>query len=168
MTFIPREPVVQNPFMVSAASLTASAGDVVYISGDETVTTTSGTSAGQKFPFGFLMQNVKAENTTFPTGYRAPSDLGTSDAFSGEPVAVAHFGIYDTDRTMVQAQITAGDVLYPTGSGVISRFAHNAAVGSAVVASGGTTSPYAVAVALNTLTATQLGNGKFLRIKLLI
>ncbi|KKN03413.1 hypothetical protein LCGC14_1107990, partial [marine sediment metagenome] len=82
MVFIPRDPVSQNQFLThdSTWANTATAGAVVHLSGDQLVSPVSGTAT---YPYGFLMQNVKAESSAHPTGFRLPGDLGSSDAFTG-------------------------------------------------------------------------------------
>lgn len=157
MVFIPRDPVVQNQFLThdSTAGTTATAGAVVGLSGDELVEViSSGTTSS---PYGFLMQNVKAESSAHPTGFRLPGDLGSSDAFTGDPVAVAHLGLYDTTHYDTNSTFTAGDDLGVMQDGKVT------VTGSTLDLGQGT-----VAVAQNTLTAAQVAAGERLRIKLLI
>ncbi len=163
MVFIPRDPVVQNQFLVHDSSQgdgTESAGCVVYLSDDEKVACVSGTDGE---PYGFLMQNVKAESSAHPTGFRLPGDLGSSDAFTGDPVGVAHFGIYDTTYYNTGDTFTAGDNLKVDANGRVTvdvspiNFSTFETVGADVVA-----------VAQNSLDATQVAAGEKLRIKLLI
>lgn len=160
MVFIPRDPVVQNQFLVHDTSQgdgTESAGCVVWLSGDQKVACVSGSTSGNtNKPYGFLMQNVKAESSAHPTGFRLPGDLGSSDAFTGDPVAVAHLGLYDTTFYNTAATYTAGDDLSTAAGGRVTPTGVNE-VNSTVVA-----------VAQNTLTAAQVAAGDKLRIKLLI
>jgi len=161
MVFIPRDPVMQNQFLVHDSSQgdgTETAGSVVYLSGDELVAVVSGTG---NVPYGFLMQNVKAESSAHPTGFRLPGDLGSSDAFTGDPVAVAHLGIYDTTFYDTADTYTAGDWLGVANTGRVSK---TNALDIVSTVSGGT--DY-VAVAQNTLGATAVAAGTNLRIKLL-
>lgn len=168
MVFIPRDPVSQNQFLVhdSSQGTTATAGAVVSLSASEKVETVSGTDT---YPYGFLMQNVKAESSAHPTGFRLPGDLGSSDAFTGDPVGVAHFGLYDTTYYKVGIEYTAGDLLGVTNVGAVApaddgdviTFADRnglTAVGSDRV----------VAVAQNSLTIPESNAAAALRIKLLI
>ncbi len=165
MVFIPRDPVMQNQFLThdtGNGNTTATAGCVIVLTGDELVQCVSGTSEGE--PYGFLMQNIKAESSAHPTGFRLPGDLGSSDAFTGDPVAVAHFGIYDTTYYNTdQTSYTAGQNLSVDSEGKVTfdqdvqNFSSFTTVGADVVA-----------VAQNSLTAAQIAAGEKLRIKLLI
>jgi len=152
MVFIPRDPVVQNQFLAhdSSQGSTATAGAIVYLSGDELVAVVSGSG---NTPFGFLMQNVKAESSAHPTGFRLPGDLGSSDAFTGDPVGVAHLGIYDTTFYDTTVTFTAGQALYANSKGQVTT---SSAFGTIVAYSQGT------------LTAAQVAAGANLRIKLII
>ena len=158
MVFIPRDPVVQNQFLVHDTSqgdgTTSTAGCVVHLSGDEKVACVSGTGV---VPYGFLMQNVKAESSAHPTGFRLPGDLGSSDAFSGDPVGVAHLGIYDTTHYATSETYTAGNNLTVAADGAVTPSGYGSEVFARIVA-----------VAQNTLTAAQVAAGANLRIKLLI
>jgi len=102
------------------------------------------------------MQNVKAESSAHPTGFRLPGDLGSSDAFTGDPVAVAHLGLYDTTHYNTATTYAAGDRL-------------TTAAGGAVTPTGvSEVNADVVAIAQNTLTSAQVAAGEKLRIKLLI
>ena len=156
MVFIPRDPVVQNQFLThdSTFSATATAGALVALTGDELVAVASGSPGGD--PFGFLMQNVKAESSAHPTGFRLPGDLGSSDAFTGDPVGVAHLGIYDTTHYETSTTYTAGDSLTTAADGVVTAGGVNEVNSTAV------------AIAQNSLDAAAVAAGQKLRIKLLI
>jgi len=172
MVFIPRDPVVQNQFLTHDSrygNTTATAGCVVVLTGDELVQCVSGsTSTAQGHPFGFLMQNVKAESSAHPTGFRLPGDLGSSDAFTGDPVAVAHLGIYDTTYYDTTATYTAGDKLGSTTAGRVTPMGGSNDV--AFPSAGGFDDVMldVVAICQNSLSATQVAAGEKLRIKLLI
>ena len=166
MVFIPRDPVSQNQFLVhdsTNGASTATAGDVVSLSDSNKVIAVTGSNTP---PYGFLMQNVKAESSAHPTGFRLPGDLGSSDAFTGDPVAVAHLGIWETTNYNTAAEYLAGELLGVDTSGRV------------VPISGGQDlsfdAPYddvafaAVAIAQNALTGAQVAAGNNLRIKLLI
>lgn len=155
MVFIPRDPVVQNQFLShdSSKGTTATAGAVVSLSASEKVETVSGTNTT---PYGFLMQNVKAESSAHPTGFRLPGDLGSSDAFTGDPVGVAHLGLYDTTYYDTGVTYTAGAALYSNVQGRVTT-----TQGSDALA-------VQVATAQNSLDSTAVSAGKSLRIKLLI
>lgn len=155
MVFIPRDPVVQNQFLVhdSSKGTTATAGAVVSLSASEKVEAVSGTDTA---PYGFLMQNVKAESSAHPTGFRLPGDLGSSDAFTGDPVGVAHLGLYDTTHYNTATTYTAGVELTTGANGVVTPTGVNQ-VNATVVA-----------VAQNSLDSAAVAAGQNLRIKLLI
>jgi hypothetical protein len=102
------------------------------------------------------MQNVKAESSAHPTGFRLPGDLGSSDAFSGDPVAVAHLGLYDTTHYNTATTYAAGDNLTTAALGAVTPTGVNE-VNATVIA-----------VAQNALDATAVAAGTNLRIKLLI
>ena len=152
MVFIPRDPVMQNQFLThdSSKGSTAAAGAVIALSGDQLVQVVSGTNTT---PYGFLMQNVKAESSAHPTGFRLPGDLGSSDAFTGDPVAVAHLGLYDTTNYDASLNFQYGDELFSDNQGRLTNVA-----GSGALA-------VAVAVAQNNVEAS---TGARLRVKLLI
>lgn len=160
MVFIPRDPVVQNQFLVHDTSQglgTETAGCVVWLSGDQLVACVSGSTSGNtNKPYGFLMQNVKAESSAHPTGFRLPGDLGSSDAFTGDPVAVAHLGLYDTTFYNTATTYAAGDNLTVAANGAVTPTGVNE-VNATIVA-----------VAQNTLNAAAVAAGEKLRIKLLI
>ena len=155
MVFIPRDPVAQNQFLThdSTWANTATAGAVVHLSGDELVSPVSGTTT---YPYGFLMQNVKAESSAHPTGFRLPGDLGSSDAFTGDPVGVAHLGIYDTTHYETSTTYTAGDSLTTAADGVVTAGGVNEVNSTAV------------AIAQNSLDSDAVSAGQKLRIKLVI
>jgi len=157
MVFIPRDPVMQNQYLVhdSTWGSTATAGAVVQLSGDELVSPVSGTPSGD--PYGFLMQNVKAESSAHPTGFRLPGDLGSSDAFTGDPVGVAHLGLYDTTHYDTASTYAAGNYLTVGAAGAVTVSGAAAQVHTTVVA-----------IAQNTLDSTAVAAGQKLRIKLLI
>ena len=168
MVFIPRDPVSQNQFLThdSTWANTATAGAVVQLSGDELVSPVSGTST---YPYGFLMQNVKAESSAHPTGFRLPGDLGSSDAFTGDPVGVAHLGIYDTTFYNTATTYTAGDLLgvFDAGTGEVTP-ANTDAIAFAAKNGIDTDLQNVVAVAQNSLDSDAVSAGQKLRIKLLI
>jgi len=174
MTFVPRHPVIVDQFCTHDATnnSTANAGAVVYLTGTDAtnkrgkVSTVSGTGNA---PYGFLTQKVKAESSDVPTGYRWPGDLGSSDAYSGDPVGVAHLGIYDTTDYVLNTgntTFTAGELLY----------ASIAAASKGKVTNGTTTPDVAqenssdkvVAKVVVGLTATEVAAGTALRIQILI
>lgn len=169
MVFIPRDPVMQNQFLVhdSSKGTTATAGAVVSLSASEKVEVVSGTNT---HPYGFLMQNVKAESPAHPTGFRLPGDLGSSDAFTGDPVGVAHLGLYDTTFYDTTATYQRGDLLGVTGEGKVTPMDDGASAIDFADKNGLTAadSDRVVAVAQNSLDSTQVSAGASLRIKLLI
>ena len=152
MVFIPRDPVMQNQFLThdSSKGSTATAGAIIALSGDQLVEVVSGTNTT---PYGFLMQNVKAESSAHPTGFRLPGDLGSSDAFTGDPVAVVHLGLYDTTHYDPALTFAFGEALYSDVQGRITNVE-----GSLALA-------VQVATAQNDVVGS---SGNSLRIKLLI
>jgi len=168
MTFIPRDPVMQNQFLVhdsTNGNATATAGAVVSLSASEKVMVVSGADT---YPYGFLMQNVKAESSAHPTGFRLPGDLGSSDAFTGDPVGVAHLGLYDTTFYETTATYAFGDLLGVTEEGKVVPAADGLAVDFNSKNGVDIATQNLVAVAQNTLDATAVAAGTALRIKLLI
>ena len=168
MVFLPRDPVVQNQYLVhdSSKGSTATAGSVMALSGDELVQVVTGTNT---YPYGFLMQSVKAESSAHPTGFRLPGDLGSSDAFTGDPVGVAHLGLYDTTHYNTATTYTAGDLLgvMTGGSGRVTVLGVSSLD---FAAKNGLNSDDAnvVAICQNTLSSAAVSAGQKLRIKLLI
>jgi len=102
------------------------------------------------------MQSVKAESSAHPTGFRLPGDLGSSDAFAGDPVAVAHLGLYDTTFYNTATTYEYGDRLSVAANGRVTVTGVNE-VNDTVVA-----------IAQNTLDSTAVAAGSNLRIKLLL
>ncbi len=167
MVFIPRDPVMQNQYLVHDSSIgtTATAGAVVALSGDELVQVVSGTDT---LPYGFLMQNVRAESSAHPTGFRLPGDLGSSDAFTGDPVAVAHGGLYDTTFYDTSTTYTYGDLLGVTTAGKVIPADDGDALDFDSKNGVNIATQNVVAVAQNSLDAVAVAAGSRLRIKLLI
>lgn len=162
MTFIPRHPIVDVMFLKFTASPTETrpidAGRVLTITADRTVDTVS--TAASDVAIGWLMQKVKDAYTDLPTNAVFRSDLGSSDAFVGDPVGVAMGpgAIYETDQYVDEGTngIAAGTALSVDDDGKLSDTDADSAVG-------GTT-----AIALNTLTAAQAAAGRMLLIKALL
>jgi len=157
MTFIPRHPVVENQFMKhQESSPTVEAGQICHIVDDYEVAVISGTD---NVPFGFFMQKVRAPYTELPAHMLLRTDMGSSDTFKGNPVAIAHSGgVYDTDQYEDSggSGISAGDKLYPNADGMLDTV------------SGSGSFATAIAVAMNSLTTSQISAGKMLRVKILI
>ncbi len=162
MTFQVRHPVVENQFC--SFNLTSTAADAAALHRrpgrrGETVDGRANvdliTSASADTPIGFLMQKIKKESTDFPPGFRFRSDMGSSDAYLGDPVGVAagRGAVYETDQyNDVGADgITAGTKLYCDNSGKLADTNVNSAADYS-------------AIAMNTLTATQVTAGVMLRI----
>ena len=168
MVFIPRDPVVHNQFLVHDSTndnATATAGAVVSLSASEKVMVVSGADT---YPYGFLMQNVKAESSAHPTGFRLPGDLGSSDAFTGDPVAIAHLGLYDTTYYDTTATYAFGDLLGVTEAGRVTPAENGNAIDFNAKNGVNIATQNLVAVAQNTLDATAVAAGSSLRIKLII
>lgn len=165
MTFIPREPVLEIQFLQhdpdSVTSLPLPAGRLVRLVGNKLVDVITDVTA--QVPVGFLMQKIKAEYTDLPIYARMRSDFGSSDAFKGDPVAVASGGVWETDQYVDEGSngISAGTLLFCDNDGKLSDT--NA---DSVSTTDNSYGP--AAVALNTLTATQTAAGAMLLIKCLL
>ncbi|MCK5015701.1 MAG: hypothetical protein KAS32_01400 [Candidatus Peribacteraceae bacterium] len=163
MAFVLRHPAQEIQFFKFAASPTEDrpipAGRLVRITGDREVDTIASASDAAQFPIGWLLQKVKDPYTDFPAGFMLRGDLGSSDAFVGDPVGVAcgPGAVYETDQYVDEASdgITAGTLLYPDDDGKLSDSNADSAAAAA-------------AVAMNSLTATQTAAGKMLLIKALV
>jgi len=161
MTFTVRVPLVENPFLIFNASTAETtpiaAGKLVYMVGDRTVDVVS--TAASQTPVGFLMQKVKAAYTELPSSFLMRGDLGSSDAFVGDPVGVAcgNGAIYETDQyhDVGDDGIAYGTSLYCNDNGLLADT--DEASTSTVVA-----------IALNTLTTAEAAAGKMLLIKALV
>jgi hypothetical protein len=161
MTFIVREPVGENMFLNFYASTSETtpiaAGKLVRMVGDRIVDVV--TTASSQTPVGWLAQKVKAAYTDFPDSFMLRSDLGSSDAFVGDPVCVysGPGALYETDQYVDEGGdgVAYGTLLYCDNDGKLSDT--NADTASA-----------ASAMALNTLTAAECTAGKMLLIKALV
>jgi hypothetical protein len=166
MTLQVRHPLVENQFSSfdpdSNESYPVPAGKLVHIVGE----TSDGralvdvvTDASAQTVYGWLMQKVKEESAELPPGFRYKSDMGSSDAFVGDPVGVAMGAgaVYETDQYVDEASdgIAAGTLLYCDDDGKLSDT--DADSGLVVVA-----------IAMQTLTIAEAAAGKLLRIKALI
>jgi hypothetical protein len=162
MTLKPRHPITEDQFFKIEASPAQDcplyAGMIVYISGDRTVDVMS--DASEQRAYGFLMQKVKDEYTDFPTGFRLRGDLGSSDAFVGDPVGILHGRgtVFETDQYNDTGSdgIAYNTLLYPSDDGKLEDTDADSATDGAV------------AVALNSLTATETAAGEMLLVKSLI
>ncbi len=156
MVFIPRDPVMQNMFLVhdSSKGTTATAGAVIALSGDQLVEVVSGTNTK---PYGFLMQSVQAESSAHPTGFRLPGEMGSSSAFTGDPVGVAHLGLWDSTHYDTAETYTAGGLLQTAANGTVTPSG-----------SGQVLHADLVGICQNTLSSAQVAAGVKLRVKLLI
>jgi hypothetical protein len=165
MTFQIRHPVVESQFSSfyadSAETAPISAGKLVKIVGetdDSRALVDVIDDAQNDQIYGWLMQKVKEESSELPPGHRFKSDMGSSDAFLGDPVGVAMGpgAVYETDQYVDNGAdgIAAGTLLYCDDDGKIEDT--NADSGDLV------------AIALTSLTATEAAAGKMLRIKALV
>lgn len=165
MTFILRHPAQEVQYLNFTSSPTETrpipAGRLVRLTDDREVDTISNASSATQFPVGWLMQKVKDPYTAiFPENFRLRGDMGSSDAFVGDPVAVAcgPGAVYETDQYVDEGGdgISAGTKLYPDDDGKLSDTDADSATDGAA------------AVALNSLTSTQASNGEMLLIKALV
>jgi hypothetical protein len=166
MTFQVRHPLVENQFSSfnasSAESTPIAAGKLVKIVGETSdgravVDVVSDASA--EVAYGWLMQKVKDESSEMPPGFRFKSDMGSSDAFLGDPVGVAMGpgAVYETDQYVDEDSdgIPVGALLYCDDNGQLSDTNADSAAAPA-------------ALAMQALTAAEAAAGKMLRIKALI
>lgn len=165
MTLQVRHPLVEDQYCTldadTSETLPLQAGLVVKVTGMTTDGRTKVdvvSDAANDQVFGFLMQKVKAPYSELPPGAVYRGDLGSTDAFKGDPVGVAHGpgAVYETNQYVDNASdgIAAGTVLYCNDDGKLEDSQ--------------TDSGPAVAIAMQTLTATEVSNGKMLRIKALL
>lgn len=165
MTFNPREPVLEISLLKhdpdSATSLPLAAGRLMRLVGDGLVDVI--TDASAQHPVGFSMQKIKAEYTDLPTYARFRSDMGSSDAFKGDPVAIASLGVWETTEYVDEGSdgIAAGTLLWCDDDGKLSDT--NA---DSVSTTDNSFGP--AAMALKTLTSTQTAAGTALLIKCLL
>jgi len=165
MTFILRHPVVENQF----SSFYASSGESTPIAAGLLVKIVGETDDGRTIVdiiddaqndvvYGWLMQKVKAAYTNMPPNFLFRSDMGSSDAFLGDPVAIAMGpgAIYETDQYVDNGGdgIAAGTLLYCDDDGKLE----DTQVDTGTL----------VAVAINSLTTSEAAAGKMLRIKALV
>lgn len=165
MTFQLRHPLVENQY----SSFNASTSETLPVPAGVLVKIVGETSDGRAIVdviddaendqiYGWLMQKVKEESSELPPGYRFRSDMGSSDAFAGDPVGVAMGpgAVYETDQYVDNGSdgIAAGTVLYCDDDGKIEDTQTDAGD--------------AVAIAMNSLSADDVSAGKMLRIKALV
>jgi hypothetical protein len=154
-----RHPITENQFLQhnpdSVTSLPIEAGVLVKIVGDQLVDVCT---AVTDRPVGWLMQKIKDNYTDIPTYARFPSDRGSSDAFTGDPVGVAcgRGAIYETNQYTDNGSngITAGAILYLHTDGTITDNDGGSAI--------------ECAIALTSLTASQTSASAFLLIEALL
>jgi hypothetical protein len=171
-----RQTVLENSFckhdrtqttaFVTGSPIVLPAGVVVTIAGcDGETTVVKGMTDCTQRPFGLLMQEIISEydRRYISWGGTHPRDKGTTREFPGGPVAVAHGGIWSTTVYDTDVQITAGDKLYASASGTLVK-----STGWGMCASGTEAFNTPVALALNTLTATRLAQGRQLHVLLLV
>ncbi len=166
MTFQLRHPVVENQFSSfyasSSETFPIAAGTLVKIVGE----TSDGRAivdvvdtAASDLVYGWLMQKVREESSEMPPGFRFKSDMGSSDAFKGDPVGVAMGpgAIYETDQYVDEGSdgIAVATLLYCDDDGKLSDTNADSAAAAA-------------AIAMQALTAAEAAAGKMLRIKAFI
>lgn len=166
MVLIPRNPVNQNPLhRHDADSGTAEGGSIVALSAEGKVGKVA--TSGQT-PYGILFQRVKGTTPGLPQNYEFPGEIGASDARLGDPVLVyQEGGTFETDEyVIVGSGVAAGTKLYARAesgadNGKLTDDTSNVAVGDG-------STPLAVAMAIDSLTADQVSAGERLFIKLLV
>lgn len=169
MTFIPRYSVVEDQFAkydvadANTGAYEAISGVVVSYTGYDSnaaVTLVKKTASGTT-PRAFLMQSVKHSYANIPQGFRYRGDIGSTDAFVGDPVGIAHSGgVFDTDQFDADSggTVTAGQSLYAKVGGRLTNNSSLSVTGSADE----------VAVARNNLSADAIAAGKLLRVQILL
>lgn len=166
MTFQVRHPMVENQYCSfdaeSGEAAPIPAGRLVRVVGETTDGRTKVdviTDSSAQTAFGWLMQKVKEESSEMPPGFRFRSDMGSSDAYLGDPVGVAMGvgAVYETDQYVDEGSdgIAAGTLLYCDDDGKLSDTNADSAASAA-------------AIAMFTLTSSQTAAGKMLRIKALV
>lgn len=166
MTLQVRHPIVENQYSsfdaTTSETTPIAAGTLVKIVGttvDGRVLVDVVTDAANDTVFGWLMQKVRTEDVGLAPGFRFRSDMGSSDAFLGDPVGVAMGpgAVYETDQYVDEGSdgITVGTLLYVDDDGKLSD-------------TNADTAPAATAEAMMTLTATETAAGAMLRIKALV
>ncbi len=164
MTFILRHPAQEIQFLKFTSSPGETrpipAGRLVRMTDDRTVDTVADAAAAAQFPIGWCMHKIKDTYSDFPANFRLRGDLGSTDAFPGDPVGIAAGpgAVYETDQYVDESSdgIDAGTKLYVDDDGKLSDTDSDSATDGAT------------AVALNTLTATQTAAGDMLLIKALV
>jgi len=166
MTFQIRHPVVENQFSTfyadSSETTPIAAGKLVKIVGEtddgRAIVDVVDTAASDNV-YGWLMQKVKEASSDLPPGFLFPSDMGSSDAFLGDPVGIAMGpgAIYETDQYVDEGTdgIASGTLLYCDDDGKLSD-------------TNADTATAAAAQAISGLTAAEATAGKMLMIKALI
>ena len=106
------------------------------------------------------MQAVKEASSELPPNFLFKSDMGSSDAFLGDPVGIAMGpgAVYETDQYVDESAdgIASGTLLYCDDDGKLSDTDADSAVGGAT------------AQAISGLTAAEATAGKMLMIKALV
>jgi hypothetical protein len=175
--FIARHTVLENSFckhssaqstpMNANTPIVSPQGAVATIVGcDGETTVVKKMESCSEIPFGFIMQEVRTEydREYVPWGATMQRDIGTQRCFVGDPLGIAHHGIFSTNVYDTDVQINAGDFLYATASGTLAK-----STGAGYCTSSGSWNHnYPVAVAMNTLTASRLTAGRYLHVKLLV
>lgn len=172
MVLNPRLPVNEDPLHDhDATSGTAEGGSIVKLTaaGEIAKVTASG-----EVPYGLLFNRVKSPIPGLSQNYKFPGELGSADAFLGDPVLVycGAGGIFETDHYSYEgsAGIDAGTLLYcltDTASADDGKLVNSdtPATGSVVQEGGGAK---AIAVAIYPLTDAEASAGKPLVIKTLL
>lgn len=163
MTFVPRHPVNQeSQLQHDPTKGTHAQGCVLYMSGDSLVACV--TESGHE-PIGFSLQNVVAENANTPKGHQYPGQMGLSDAFVGDQIAVAMEGgsYHTTAYVNVSGSISAGAPLYAAVNAGLDNGKLTTATTDVALADG---APKRCATALAGLTASEVAANKPLLVKI--
>jgi hypothetical protein len=173
MVLNPRLPVNEDPLHDhDAASGATAGGSIVKLQADGTIAkiTTSG-----QVPYGILFNNVKSPIPGLPQNFLFPGELGSVDAFLGDPVLVyiGAGGLFETTHYKYSgsAGIDAGTKLYCLTDAAVSddnsKLVNTPTpVSGSVVQEGG--SAKVIAVATQPLTDEEASAQKPLAIKMLL
>lgn len=169
----PRLPVNEDSLHNhDAASGATAGGSIVKLQTDGTVAKV--TSSGN-VPYGILFNNVKSPMPGLPKNFRFPGELGSVDAFLGDPVLVyiGAGGLFETTNYQYAGSvgINAGVNLFcltnTVGNANDGKLTNTSTPGvGAVIQEAGSAKP--IAVVTQPLTHDEATAGKALAIKMLL
>jgi hypothetical protein len=173
MVLNPRLPVNEDPLHDhDAASGATAGGSIVKLQADGTIAKI--TSSGQ-VPYGILFNNVKSPIPGLPQNFLFPGELGSVDAFLGDPVLVyvGAGGLFETTHYSYEGSsgIDAGAKLYclsnTSGNVNDGKLVNSATPASGVVVQEAGAAKV-IAIATQPLTDAEASVRKPLAIKMLL